>query len=341
MGFRSARHDRNVLPSSPVRVVYGLSLPILLAAGCGSNTTTESPGAGNTCSDDAGCLRVLASSQSNPVAIAVDATNAYWINSCGGLLMAPIAGGTPTDLIPGAVLCSNDLAIDSNNAYVTVAGDPIHEMTGVLIKVPLFGDSPRTELASGLDYPAAIAVDASSVYWLDENTPRLMKVPINGGQPVVLAADLGPPFAIALDANNVYWSADQGNGASALMRTPKGGGQTVTMVDGQYLIGAIAVYASKVYWTTGTPTIMSVPCTGGSPTLFAAPDGFPSDIAIDGTGVYWTESGGKVVKAPLAGGTVVTLASDQAYLKRIALDARNVYWITGPVDEGKVMVRAR
>jgi len=73
------------------------------------------------------------------------------------------------------------------------------------------GGPPVTLVAlSSSVVPAAIAVDAANVYWI-EGLGSVRKVPIAGGTPVTLAAAPVLPGGIAVDATSVYWT-DTANG---------------------------------------------------------------------------------------------------------------------------------
>jgi hypothetical protein len=58
-------------------------------------------------------------------------------------------------------------AIDGTNLYIISAGS--------LMRAPLDGGTP-TVLATGQSVPMAIAVDGTSVYWVNNGDGRVMKV---------------------------------------------------------------------------------------------------------------------------------------------------------------------
>jgi hypothetical protein len=69
-------------------------------------------------------------------------------------------------------------------------------------------------LAAGQGSPANLAVDATSAYWLTEDTPPLvMTVGLSGGTPLELAptgAGPGMRSQIAVGSKYVFWTVQSG-----------------------------------------------------------------------------------------------------------------------------------
>lgn len=74
-----------------------------------------------------------------------------------------------------------------------------------MMKAAISGGAPTT-LASGQNHPEAIAVDATSAYWMDRASNTVMKVALSGGTPSTLASGQNAPGGIAVDSMNVYWT---------------------------------------------------------------------------------------------------------------------------------------
>jgi hypothetical protein len=131
---------------------------------------------------DGGAGTVLAAQQSNPTVMAVDAQNVYWTNN--GTTVQPDAGAP-------------------NGTVMRCA-------------VPACGGGPQL-VASGLNHPRGIALDAENVYWTSygtgQNDGAVMKCPKTGcGTSVtVLAQNLVYPDGLAVDGNYVYFGTHAGN----------------------------------------------------------------------------------------------------------------------------------
>ena len=120
--------------------------------------------------------------------------------------------------------------------------------------------------------PEFIAIDATSVYFTETEGGRVVKVPIGGGAPVVLAAGQSEPTGIVVDAANVYWTTQGSNSGNSVMKVPIGGGAPITLASGQGTPFGVAVDATSVYWTnlSDNHAVMTVAIDGGTPTVLAA-----------------------------------------------------------------------
>jgi hypothetical protein len=209
---------------------------------------------------------------------------------------------------------------------------------------PLAGEVLASEQSPGF-----IAVDRANVYWtnaLCDGGGSVMKVPIDGGAPVVLASGQDCPLGIAVDDTSVYWTNNIAGGS--VMKAPIAGGPPTVLVPAQHYPSGIAVDATDVYWTTGdvfmiTPsgipatdgTVQRVPRNGGAATVLVSGLAQPSAIAVNATDVFFTASVNEIIeKVPLGGGAPVTLASVGLGNSpgAIALDGMNVYTPLSPVD---------
>jgi hypothetical protein len=193
-----------------------------------------------------GTPRTLASGQGSPQVIVVDTTSVYWSHGNGAVMKEPLTGGPPETLYPAepsprGFVASEGLAVDANSVYWTTSG-------GTVMKGPLARGTTKT-LASGQGGPGALAVDATSVYWVNKDDGTVMKVPVDGGTPVRLDPGTGRPSGwsgIAVDATNVYWANQN---AGTVKKVPIGGGPSTTLASGQHQPQGLAIDAKSIYWT--------------------------------------------------------------------------------------------
>ncbi len=137
-------------------------------------------------------------------------------------------------------------------------------------------------------------MDATSIYWGDPVTDTIMKVPLSGGCPTVIAtAHLITGCNIAVDATSVYWTEGSGDPAGNVMRAPKGGGAATVLASGQEYPSEIAVLGTTLYWlnSAANGALMKMPATGGTPTTLATGLDDAYQFAVSPKGIYWTSWG--------------------------------------------------
>jgi hypothetical protein len=320
--------------SGPGAVVGSSGAP----SGSGSNAPGSSGAdSGGPPPKSQAAVVTLASAQTCPWGMAIDATNVYWTD-CGDptggyVLKVPKAGGEVVTLASGDRL--SGIAVDDTNVY-WVAGTS-DGSSGAIMKVPVGGGTPTT-LATRPGAPAHLVVDASYAYWVELVQGVVMKVPLSGGAPVgVASAPSG--FQIALGDTDVYWLGGEG-----LMKAPKAGGTAVGLTSEfpAFPTASLAVSATDVYFTSGGPSgvngVSEVPAEGGAvDVLYAsAQPTLSGPIAIDATRAYWADGSNSVWTMPLGGGAAITLAVGQNNVVAIAVDAASVYWlVNGNADTGQ------
>jgi len=201
-----------------------------------------------------------------------------------------------------------------------------------------------TILASGLETPSGIAVDATNVYFTSYLGGAVESCPLAGctGAPKVLSAGNDQPNDVKVDANNLYW-ASEGSGINlgSIKRCALPSCTSpVTMANGS-VVEWVAIDATNVYWTsTYDGTAFSCPLAGcsGSPTPIASNLTVPWHIAASANNVYiaiWNGSlnapatnGGVIGKCPASGcvGSPVQLSKVENEPYQIAVDTDYVYW---------------
>jgi hypothetical protein len=209
--------------------------------GCTDGAVNRVPIAG-------GSIEPLVTNQPGPARIAVDSANVYWTNTgnmstTGTVMKLPLSGGTPQMVASGMIPFS--LVIDANNLYWSDLGDysvrmlPITGGTptvlasqqpyarsiainssamfivnagaqGFVAKAPLDGSGATTLVP--LQHCLGLTVDEQNVYFGRSLSPSggILRVPVVGGTPTMIAASSGGAGPLASDDTSVYWIDGRG-----------------------------------------------------------------------------------------------------------------------------------
>ena len=168
--------------------------------------------------------------------------------------------------------------------------------SSMLSRVPVGGGAAEVIDASRIEI-SALAIDALNVYYSDKSSGALYKVPLAGGNPVLLYT-ANPKVLVALAA------------------------------DGQFVYFTLAFDAPN-------GQILRIPIDGSAgPTTVLGGLGTPFALTVDEREICWRElQKGNIGCAPKAGGTATTLASQQAFLPLngyiLAADRTSVFYTSG------------
>jgi hypothetical protein len=264
----------------------------------------------------------LATDQSFPEGIAVNATNVYWANASGGSVMSVhLNGGTPVTVATGQPQ-PKQVELDSTNVYWS--NGALVAAPATIMKLPLTGSGSPSTVVTAQDL-GGFAIDSLNVYWTDDGAGTVMQKPLAGGNAITLSSGQPLVFAIAVDAQNVYW-IDYGGGK--LMKAPIGGGTAPVPIgsvpnSGVFSFHGLAVNSGAAYLTAGF-TLSKISTAQASTTTLSSTVG-GTDLATDGTSLYWVNAA-TVMKMPVNGGTPVPIYSNGTESFDLTVDANYVYW---------------
>jgi hypothetical protein len=257
----------------------------------------------------------LSGGDNDPQGVAVDQNNVYWVDTGSDALgQRTLIGVSLTYPIP-----PNDSGAAVNEP-IAIAVNPttptnlywVDYLAGTVNQMPIGGGTIKT-LATGRDHPIAIAVDATTVYWVDygsqPGTGSVSKVSIGGTTITPIATGQTQPWDLAVDATFVYWTS-RTNPGSVQAAPITGAGPTIMIAGGQGAPNGIVVdppstaqYPNPpqfVFWTNfDDNTVMRAPIPGtadagapaGGATMIASGQNNPASMAIDHKNVYWANQG--------------------------------------------------
>lgn len=260
----------------------------------------------------------LVSGIHDPVAIALDHDNVYWVTAKGAVGSVPKKGGDsgklvdedPTQVAMAALAIGNDVYFGTKSAGV--------------MSVPIKGGAPTALLGGGVTSTGGtFGYDGGGFIYAMNGQGELMRVATDGSGTKVMADQQDGTTSIAADASFVYWVSPNPPGADKSSGLPQGkvfrmrpdGNDLVTVAVEQDGPFRVAGDEKNVYWTNDIGTISMASVDGTAEPFvmsYANPDAEDSAVCQDG------ETPGHCMEVYLA------------------LDAANVYWARS--DFGTVTV---
>ena len=160
---------------------------------------------------DGSDVKMLATLQSAPTSLAVDAAKnkLYWTNARGRIQTLNLNGGKITNLLQNLE--------DPHNITLDTAGGKVYwtEANGRIRRANLNGKSVQN-IASDLDPISGIAIAGNKLYWTEiteEKGGKIRRANLNGSNFGTLVKLPDAPTGIAIDAvgNKLYWTEAGGN----------------------------------------------------------------------------------------------------------------------------------
>lgn len=202
------------------------------------------------------------------------------------------------------------------------------------------GDAASTSwtlLADNQEFPDAIAVDDTDVYWADAHASMVMKCGKSGcnDTPTVLASPERGMWTIALSTTDIYWNTPNepgpNDGPGPIMKCAKTGCRHPSVVVQEAWPWGMVTDGTTLYWTDKTGQVLK--CSPGctTPTVIASNENGPGPIAIDATDLYWSnqQGPGSIMSCALAGcGGNATVTASSAFAHDLVVLAGQIVWST-------------
>jgi hypothetical protein len=173
----------------------------------------------------------------------------------------------------------------------------------------------------------------------------VVRLPIAGGAPAVVASGLGRPHDVACDGRWLYVVDEDTGGAglshaTTIERFPAGGGERVVVGRSDGEVANVALDGAGAYWADALDgTIVEAPIAGGSARVLARERGLPSRVVVAGGALYWVEKRSESLwTLPKAGGLPRQVAQDFAGFAAFVVVASDLLWVNESAVDGAFRV---
>jgi len=173
-------------------------------------------------------------------------------------------------------------------------------------------------------------------------------LPDCAGGAQVLASGLNVPFGLAVNATDIYWASMGISTMDGVLDTcslSHCSSSTRALVTGRPSPKDVAIDTEYVYWTESVADGSLMRCNlsgcGGTPTTLVAHLDTPEGVAVDDERVYVASSGaGTVIAYDKEHATVTTIAQNQTDAWSVAVNGTAIYW-TNRATSGQLMMIAK
>jgi hypothetical protein len=238
----------------------------------------------------------------NVTTILPDKKNLY-IATWGGIFSVPKSGGAPTEVTKGATDV-HTMAMDAKYLYYC-------DKTGIN-RIKKSGGAAKKLVDTDRCLVANLGVHEGMLYWVDNRTKTIERLPVGGGKGTAFAGDIFPAAGkpILYQSGYAYFYRAIPN---TFLRKKLDGGDLETLVQPKGFFTGFAVDAQYLYYGRGWAII-----------------GAAQEHRVRGR-TYKTlghkEGDGGVMRVPLAGGEPVNLSELAGQVRGLAVDRENVYWL--------------
>jgi hypothetical protein len=191
----------------------------------------------------------------------------------------------------------------------------------------LSGTCQAVKLANG-DNLFDVAVDETYAYFVSyQENGYVAKVPLVGGEVVILATEQNGPARIAVNETHVFWTSYLGGTVNQIL---KSGGTTETIGTYTSPLG-IEVNNTHIYWADNTDngTIYRKSLSGESVEIITNTASWAWGLILDNDAIYYTTYGASAVYfVPFIGGNPVFITNTQDYPTAITMADNILYWVS-------------
>ncbi|MDH3762688.1 MAG: DUF4347 domain-containing protein, partial [Gammaproteobacteria bacterium] len=235
----------------------------------------------------------------------------------GDLVGNPMLGGLADNggFTQTHALLSGSAAIDAGNS----TGTPVADQRG--------------QIRMGATDIGAYEFTDYGLIWGDVGTDSIMVASLDGNRVTELISGLNNPASVAIDpdAGKVYW-ANEGDGKIQRANLDGTGVEDiVTGLSGPIAID-LYLAGGKIYWTDSSGTLLRANLDGSTQEVISSTPNAPTGVAVDGPGgmVYWVDDGSNsIVETSLTGtgtGNLITSSVNNTADLNLDLINGTIYW---------------